>query len=289
MKRIRAISLFIALIITLITMAEEQRFYMGYLFTESQWEDCEKTRCGSSLVKLDSVTSCYALYYKGNSMPTPIYKRQINEIESVAWLDSTKSNDSYIGKSIDGTYFVEKQFYNRPVREGIVFYQIPQEYYEEVIDRIEKQWYLPMELFRDSLLRLMDYKLIGTCWEKYEEGRNGIAILKLDSAKYCFVHYFEGAMMGTPLYLSQIDNIEYVTRSDSSRHEDKFSSRTGRMDYGKAGDGTYFVEKLFYDNTRLQQGIILFQIPEDYYEEVILRLVLLPNLPLELLGFSKEE
>lgn len=287
MKRDRQFLLSIALIIALTTMAEEPRFYAGYLFSESKWEDFGKTRCGLSLVKLDSVTSCYAKYYKGNAMPRPIYKQQIKEIENVIQLDSSEAGCSCAGRATDGTYFVEKQFYNRPVDEGIIFYQISNEYYEEVIERLRKYSYLPLDLFRDSLLRLMDYKLIGASLLRYEEGCNGFAFVKLDSAKYCFVHYFEGAMMGTPLYLNQIKDIEYVTRSDSSQHENKYSSKTGLMDYGKASDGTYFVEKLFYDNNRLPQGIIIFQIPKEYYEEVLMSLCSLSCLPPDLFDTTR--
>lgn len=270
---------------TLSMMAEEPRFYAGYLFSESKFEDFGETRCGTSLVTLDSVTFCHAKYYKGNAIPTLVYKQQIKEIGNVIQIDSTEACCLYAGRAIDGTYFVEKQFYNRPVDEGIIFYQIPQAYYEEVIGRLKKHRYLTLDLFRDSLLRFMDYKLIGAFLIRYHEGCNGFAFVKLDSAKYCFVHYFEGAMMGTPLYLSQIKDIEYVTRSDSSQRENKYSSKTGRMDYGKSKDGTYFVEKLFYNNQNgLPQGIILFQIPQEYYEEVLMRMVSLPSLSPELFG-----
>lgn len=269
-------------------MAEERRFYAGFLFSESEWEDNEETRCGTSLVKLDSVTSCHALYYQGNTMKRPIYMRHVKNIEDVTQLDSTKDYCSYLGRSIDGTYFVEKQFYNRPVKEGILFYQIPKQYYEKVAERLGKQWYLPMELFQDSLYRLMEYKLTGVSWNRYEEGRLGGALVNLGYAKSCVAFYFNGAMMGTPLYVSQIEDVEYVTRSDSSQYDNKYSSRTGRMDYGKASDGTYFVEKLFYDNLLgLSQGIILFKIPEEYYEEVLLKLCSLPCLPSELFGVPK--
>ena len=131
---------------------------------------------------------------------------------------------------------------------------------------------------------LMNYKLSNTYSESYEEGRIGGSIVFLDSTKRCIAFYFNGAMMATPLYLRQIKDIEYVTCSDSSQINSKYSSKTGRIDYGKSMDGTYFVEKLFYNNLNgLPQGIILFGIPEDYYEEVLHRLVALPCLPTDLL------
>lgn len=253
-------------------MAEERRSYMGYTFTESRWEDFGETRCGTSLVKLDSATSCYAIYYKGSAMSTPLYERHIKEIENVTRIDSSETYHSYLGRSTDGTYFVEKQFYKRPTGEGILFYQIPKEYYEEVLGRLGRQGYLPLELFRDSLLRLMDYKLTGVLWDRYEEGYNGIALAMLDSTKYCFVHYFNGAMMGTPLYHSQITGIENVEHSNTS---------TGELYYGKSTDGTFFVEKEFYENLHgMPQGLIMFGIPEVCYEEVLRRITSLPYLPI---------
>ena len=285
MKRLRFLTLFFVLLVAVMTMAEERRMYLGYLFSESQWEDVGKTRYGTSRVVLDSITSCYAFYYKGSSMTTPVYIRKLNKISSVT-RPFSETGFMYKGKSADGTYFVEKQFHRQPEKEGILFYQIPEKHLEEVIRRLDKQWYLPLELFQDSLLRLMNYTLIGALWEKYEEGRAGGAFVNLGRGKYCLVSYFQGAMMSTPRYLSQIKEIEYVNRSDSSQTNSKYSSKTGRLDYGKATDGTYFVEKLFYQNQRLPQGIIIFKIPEEFYEDILQRMVLLPSLPTELLSDS---
>jgi hypothetical protein len=83
MNRYYILILFVVQIMTSAMMAEERRSYMGYTFTESKWEDFWETRCGTSLVKLDSATSCYAIYYKGSAMPTPLYERHIKEIENV--------------------------------------------------------------------------------------------------------------------------------------------------------------------------------------------------------------
>lgn len=255
-------------------MAEERRFYAGYLFSESTWSECKDEIRGMSLVELDRQHRCSAVYYTGAESNRSIYNQMIDEIEYATQVDSSQRGCLYYGKSTNGTYFVEKQFYKRPTGEGILFYQIPKEYYEEVIGRLSRQGYLPLELFRDSLLRLMDYKLIGVLWDRYEEGYNGIALAMLDSAKYCFVHYFNGAMMGTPLYLSQIKEIENVEHSNTS---------TGELYYGKSIDGTFFVEKEFYENLHgMPQGLIMFGIPEVCYEEVLQRITSLPYLPIEL-------
>lgn len=131
---------------------------------------------------------------------------------------------------------------------------------------------------------LMGYKLSSTSCESYEEGRIGGAIIHVDSTKRCIAFYFNGAMMATPIYLRQIKDIEYVAHSDSSQINSKYHSKTGKISYGKSMDGTYFVEKLFYDNLQgLSQGIILFKIPEEYYEEVLHRLIALPCLPANIL------
>lgn len=131
---------------------------------------------------------------------------------------------------------------------------------------------------------LMGYKLSSTSCESYEEGRIGGSIVHIDSTKTCIAFYFNGAMMATPIYLRQIKDIEYVAHSDSSQINSKYHSKTGRISYGKSMDGTYFVEKLFYDNLQgVPQGIILFKIPEEYFEEVLQKLVSLPSVPLELL------
>ena len=131
---------------------------------------------------------------------------------------------------------------------------------------------------------LMGYKLSSTSCESYEEGRVGGAIIHIDSTKRCIAFYFNGAMMATPIYLRQIKDIEYVAHSDSSQINSKYHSKTGIISHGKSMDGTYFVEKLFYDNLQgLPQGIILFKIPEEYYEEVLHRLIALPCLPANIL------
>ncbi|WP_405308479.1 hypothetical protein [Methanobrevibacter sp.] len=91
--------------------------------------------------------------------------------------------------------------------------------------------------------------------------------------------------MATPIYLRQIQHIQQVTCVAPFQTDCELSSQTGTMYYGKAMDGTYFVEKQFSKEQQgLPSGILLFMIPPDYYEEVLLRLISLPNLPLELLN-----
>jgi hypothetical protein len=120
---------------------------------------------------------------------------------------------------------------------------------------------------------------------KYEEGTLGGALIKLDSVTQCHAFYFHGAMMATPIYLRQIKHIQQVTCVAPFQTDCKLSSQTGTIYYGQAMDGTYFVEKQFSEEQQgLPTGIILFMIPPDYYEEVLLRLISLPNLPLELLN-----
>lgn len=119
----------------------------------------------------------------------------------------------------------------------------------------------------------------------YEEGTIGGALIKLDSATQCHAFYFHGAMMATPIYKRQIEHIQHVTCVSPIQTDCKFSSQTGTMYYGKAMDGTYFVEKQFSEEQQgLPSGILLFMISSDYYEEVLLRLIALRNLPLELLN-----
>lgn len=255
-------------------LAEERRFYVGYLFSESEWSECKDGIRGMSIVELDRQQRCSTFYYVGAESNRSIYNQMIDEIEYVTQADSSQIGCMYYGKSTNGTYFVEKQFYKRPTGEGILFYQIPKEYYEEVIGRLSKQWYLPLELFRDSLFRLMEYKLTGVLLDRYEEGWNGCALINLGYAKSCVVHYFNGAMMGTPLYLSQIKEIERVEHSNMS---------TGELYYGKSKDGTFFVEKEFSENLHgMPQGLIMFGIPEACYEDVLQRITSLPYLPTEL-------
>ena len=119
----------------------------------------------------------------------------------------------------------------------------------------------------------------------YEEGTIGGALIRLDSVTQCHAFYFHGAMMATPIYLRQIQYIQQVTCVAPFQTDCELSSQTGTIYYGKAMDGTYFVEKQFSKEQQgLPSGILLFMIPPDYYEELLLRLIALPNLPLELLN-----
>lgn len=122
----------------------------------------------------------------------------------------------------------------------------------------------------------LGYKLSEISSSSYEEGRVYGTHVILDSAQGCFAFYYNGAMMGIPIYYRQIKGVECVKHSNISS--------TGELYYGKSTDGTFFVEKEFYGYLNgLPQGIILFGIPEEYYEEVLQRIESLPNLPIELL------
>ena len=256
MKKRKYLFLFSVLLLVIATMAEERRFFAGYLFSNSTWENYENGYRGKSHVFLDSLQECYAFYYTGLKKSTIIYPQLINERECVVYLDSSKNDCTYYGETSSGMYFVEKQFLHRPNGEGIIFYKIPENFKDSMVIRLHKNSFLPLELFRDSLYRLMDYKLTGMFWDKYEEGRLGCALVNLNYGKSCIAFYFNGAMMGTPLYLNQIKEVESVTRTDSSMTNCKYSSKTGRMDYGRAGDGACFVEKLFYFRTVLNTTVV---------------------------------
>ena len=83
---------------------------------------------------------------------------------------------------------------------------------------------------------------------------------------------FNGAMMATPLYLGR--EIERVEHSNMS---------TGELYYGKLTDRTFFVEKEFYEYLRgIPQGLIMFRIPKECYEDVLQRMASLPSLSTEL-------
>ena len=136
-----------------------------------------------------------------------------------------------------------------------------------------------------EVTHFMGYQIFMSKPANYEEGNIGGALIRLDSVTQCHAFYFHGAMMATPIYLRQIQHIQQVTCVAPFQTDCKLSSQTGTMYYGKAMDGTYFVEKQFSKEQQgLPSGILLFMIPPDYYEEVLLRLISLPNLPLELLN-----
>ena len=136
-----------------------------------------------------------------------------------------------------------------------------------------------------EVTHFMGYQIFMSKPANYEEGNIGGALIRLDSVTQCHAFYFHGAMMATPIYLRQIQHIQQVTCVAPFQTDCELSSQTGTMYYGKAMDGTYFVEKQFStDQQGLPSGILLFMIPPDYYEEVLLRLISLPNLPLELLN-----
>lgn len=122
----------------------------------------------------------------------------------------------------------------------------------------------------------LGYELSQISRVTYEEGRVFGAQVVLDSIKRCYIFYYNGAMMATPIYSRQIKEIEKVDHSDLSP--------TGELYYGKSKDGTYFVEKEFHESQNgLSQGLIMFGIPEVCYEDVLIQIASLPYLPAELL------
>ena len=275
------------LVLTIIihqVMAEDNKFFLRYKFCESQLHEDKDGIFGKSLVIIDSTRRCHAIYYMGTQNITPIYEQQVKEVEWVNKIDSSRYDSIYYGKCYNGTFFAEKLLLQRPTYERILFYNIPDDCYMKLMSRLHKSSFLPIELFRDSLLCLMGYKLSGASYESYEEGRYGGAFAAVDSARWCYVFYFNGAMMSTPLYHHQIKEIEYIHQLDSMQPDNKYYSQTGRLIYGKVSDGTYFVEKTFnQDMHGLPQGIIIFKIPEEYYKDMLQRLASLPSLPVELL------
>ncbi len=283
MKISNKLLLVLYLFMTLIMKAEEPRFFMRYKFMESDFGNYDDGRYGISLIGLDSVQKCYAFFYKGIMNVAPIRNQQIKDIVWTNHLDSSHYGDVYYGQSSDGLYFVEKIYNKRSMGEGIIFYQVPESSYMELLERLNMTHYLPLELFRNSLINIMGYKMTGVFLNHYEEGIYGGALVTIDSARSCYTFYFNGAMMSTPLYHYQVKAIEYVNRVDSLHYDDKYFSPTGIINYGKASDGTYFAEKLFYKNPYgVPQGIIFFKIPENYIEEILRRLCLLAELPIDL-------
>lgn len=288
MKRLKLLILFSGLLITFDLVGQTSKFFLGYQLKESNVTEYKDGYFGKAIVYLDSIHRCHVMYGIGTPAENTNYKQHLKAVEWITRLTSSQSAIIYHGKSSDGTYFAEKILYNRPCKERLLFYQIPERYYSELLTRLNKVSYLPLELFRDSLITLMGYKLTGAFWDSYEEGRDGGALINIDYGKSCLAYYFNGAMMSIPLYPHHIEKIEYVNRIDSSQNDNMYSSHTGIIYYGKAADGTYFVEKQFYHDLQglLPQGIILYQIPAECYENVLMQLCSLPDLLIEMFGIG---
>ena len=156
MKYTRFLILFIILIMSFAIKAKESGYLMNYKLSRTNCESYEEGRVGVTLVLLDSTKRCIAFYFNGAMMATPVYIRQIKDIEYVTHSDSSQMNSkcSYrtgrmsYGKSKDGTYFVEKLFHNNQngLPQGIILFQIPEDYYEEVLQRLDSLSCLPLDL-----------------------------------------------------------------------------------------------------------------------------------------------
>lgn len=121
----------------------------------------------------------------------------------------------------------------------------------------------------------LEYHLSEISSRSYEEGRVYGAIVFMDTTTQSFVFYYNGAMIGIPIYHRQIKEIEEVAHSNTS---------TGELYYGKSTEGTFFVEKEFYQYMNgLPQGLIMFGIPETYYKDILQQIASLPSLPNELM------
>lgn len=289
MKRLKLFILFFSLLVPFALVGQASKFFMGYKLTESVVTDYKDGFFCKAIVNLDSIQRCQVLYGVGTQAESINYQQQIETIEWITQSGPSQNNSTlYHGKATDGTYFIEKVFHDRPSKEGILFYKIPEMHYAELQQRLDKVSYLPLELFRDSLITLMGYKFTGAYVDSYEEGRDGAALVNINRGQICHAYYFNGAMMGLPLYYNNIDKIEYVHMVDSSQNEGRYYSPTGIIYHGKAANGTYFVEKIFYNNLQgMPQGIILYAIPAECYENVLLRLCSLPNLSSEMFGTEK--
>lgn len=272
--------------LALTALAENSRYFLHYKLTELKLENHEDGRIGTALVNYDDRENGYTYFYIGTENTTLVYNQGVKEINIIDSLTTSLNSRIYYGICSNGANFIEKVFHKRTTRECICFYQVPQDHYEELMNRLKSVSYIPLELFRDSLMTLMDYKLTGVWEDSYEEGRVGAALVNIDSAKSCYAYYYNGAMMATPMYLDWNDAIEYVNSMDSSQTNNYFSQH-GRIDYGRDLEGTYFVEKIFYERQQgLPQGIILYKIPEEYYDEILQRIVTLPSLPIDLFETS---
>lgn len=280
MNNIKTTLFLLTIIFCQTMMAEVAMSYLGYVFTDRQCMCSEEDCYGKSTVRLGNGDNCLAFFYTNINTARSNYMYPSKDAVWISTSDTTETGYVSKGKLADGTYFVEKLFFDRPSADGIIFYQVPEECYEELSVRLEKSPFIPLELFHATYLSLMDYKLVSVGRYSYEEGRNGVASIVLrhtpNTTVTCFCLYSQGAMIALPQYKHQIKEWDYVQVVDMDGADNQYAARTGETYYGKAPDGTYFVEK---DFNRLSQSIIIYKIPEEYFEEVIDRLVSLPQLP----------
>lgn len=128
-------------------MAEDSICF-GYKISGISCGSYEEGRVYGAQVILDSTQQCIVFYYRGAMMATPIYSRQIKEIERVEH-SNMPTGELYYGKSKDGTFFVEKEFSENlhGMPQGLIMFWIPEACYEDVLQRITSLPYLPTELF----------------------------------------------------------------------------------------------------------------------------------------------
>lgn len=155
MKRIKMV-LYFCVFFPLVMTAQDSISLMGYRLSGRSYEAYEEGYYGASVILIDT-GFCFAFYFNGANMATPIYQRQVEGVEYVHQMDSlhTESRDTsqtgniYYGKSVDGTYFVEKLFYSklRGLPQGIILFKIPANHYEILLQKIIDLPQLPLNLF----------------------------------------------------------------------------------------------------------------------------------------------
>lgn len=155
MKRIKMV-LYFCVFFPLVMTAQDSISLMGYRLSDTVYSVYEEGCYGASVIKFNS-GFCFAFYFNGAMMATPIYLRQVGGVEYVHQMDSlhTESRDTsqtgciYHGKSVDGTYFVEKLFYARlhGLPQGIILFKIPADYYEILLQKVIDLPQLPPSLF----------------------------------------------------------------------------------------------------------------------------------------------
>lgn len=155
MERVKMIVL-LCVFFPLVMSAQDSIYLMGYRLSDRIYRCYDEGYYGASVVNIDN-GFCLAFYYNGAMMATPIYQRQVRGVEYVHPMDSlhTESRDTsqtgyiYYGKSIDGTYFVEKLFYTnlQGLPQGIILFKIPADYYEMLQQKLIDLPQLPPNLF----------------------------------------------------------------------------------------------------------------------------------------------
>lgn len=155
MERFKMI-VYLCVFLPLVVTAQDSIYLMGYRLSDRIYRAYDEGYYGAAVVNIDN-GFCLAFYYNGAMMATPIYQRQVRGVEYVHQMDSlhTHSRDTsqtgyiYYGKSVDGTYFVEKLFYAnlQGLPQGIILFKIPADYYEMLLQKLIDLPQLPPNLF----------------------------------------------------------------------------------------------------------------------------------------------